>query len=741
MKLLGKLFKILFLLLLALVLFGLGYYYAVTRKESLQAQKLLFNEKSLTILDNQGEKVTASSLFFKQTTPYTQIPQHTVYAFVDTEDKNFFSHNGFDYKRMVKAAINNVGSHSFKEGASTISQQLIKNTHLTQEKTFKRKFKEWKLTRQLEKRYSKEEILERYLNTIYFGHSCFGLTAASEFYFGKTPDQLTIGESAVLAGLVKSPNYYSPFKNPEKCEQRKKIVLKLMQKNGHLSEEEKKRALLEELPTPPLQTEHNAGYLHFVFDELSALSEKYSFKIGGNIQIRTALDQKLQAETEKIASSYSDCDKAVFILDQEQAAFKACVSSVGKIKRLPGSLLKPLLVYAPAIEENILSPATLILDEKVDYNGYAPENYDGNFHGYVSAREALEKSLNIPAVKTLESLGVKKASVYLEKLGLPVAKEDESLALALGGMKEGFALQDILSAYASFANGGKYRECGFITEISINGKRVYKRTTENTPVFSQATSYLINDMLKGTAKNGTAKKLRSLPFPIAAKTGTVGTEKGNTDAYALSYTQKDCIGVWLGNADNKKIEHTGGGAPCNLLFSLNEYLYEEYQKQNISIPDFQACKDVLCVALDKTAYYDTHTLSLADDAAPSEYTFKELFKKQCIPTKKSDIFSNPSIFTPTLHLEKEGVKILFDKHSPNFYEYKIIRYDYATHNTVYQGGFIESFLDRDIQSNKKYLYTVIPSFNGKEGKPIPLPAVSTKIEEHDSILDKEWWNY
>lgn len=748
MKIVRTILKLLFLLFLAFCLFFMGYYFAVTKNEALQPQKLVLDEKTVQVYDYLGVGAqNASAPSIKQTVSYSEIPEHTKRAFIDTEDKRFFSHSGFDYKRIAKAALNNLKARSFKEGASTISQQLIKNTHLSQEKTFKRKFKEWKLTRRLEKKYSKEEILEKYLNTIYFGHSCFGLRAASEFYFGKEPDELTTGESAILAGLVKAPNYYSPFKNPEKCLQRKKSVLALMQKNGHLTEEERQIALREELPDAPFNSEKNAGFMNFVFDELSALSEQHGFTVGGKIEIYTQLDPLLQAEAEKIANQQNDCDKAIFALDVETLGFKACVSTVGNVKRLPGSLIKPLLSYAPALEENLLSPATLILDEKVNYNGYSPENYNGVFHGYVSARKALEQSLNIPAVKIFESLGIGKGVSYLQKLGLPVPKEDESLALALGGMSEGFTLKDILSAYSAFANGGNVGDCGFISAIKIDGKTVYERKENKRRVFSEETAYLTTDMLKGVAKTGTAKKLRSLPFPVAAKTGTVGTEKGNTDAYALSYTPKDCVAVWLGNADNKKIEHTGGGVPCNFLLHIHEFLYNQYKKQDVSLSDFQRPEGVVCVALDKPSYYDTHTLSLADELSPAEYRFNELFKKECVPTKKSNYFSNPSIFSPVLHFEDGKVTIAFDKRSPAFYEYKIEKYDYVTHSTVYFGKLPDVFVDTDIADNKTYIYTVIPVYNGKEGKRIILPAVTTKQgEEVDSggdekILNKEWWNY
>ncbi len=734
-----------FLFVLLTLSTGLGYYYAITKNVSICENRLIFNEKSVLLYDcNRRPVHDYDSNGFSQTTKITEIPRIVKQAFIDVEDKKFYQHNGFDYKRMIGASLKNLKTHSFKEGASTISQQLIKNTHLTQEKTLKRKLQELKLTKALEKKYSKEEILERYLNTIYFGHRCFGITSAAKFYFQKSPSELTLAEGSILAGLVKSPNNYSPFSHPENCKRRQEIVLTAMLRNNSITETEKREALKQNLPTPlPTLT---SDYPHFVFEELSEIAEQNYFTIGGKIEIFTYLDQAIQDKVQRIAGTVTDCDKNIFVLDNATLGFKACASSVGNIKRLPGSLIKPLLVYAPALEENILSPATPLLDEKVCYGTYSPENYDDAYRGYVSARECVAKSLNVPAVKVLESLGIQKGAKYTEKMRLPIEKEDHSLALALGGMKKGFSLQDLTSAYATFANDGIYQKGSFISTIKINGQTVFQRKTKKEKVFSQDSAYLMTDMLKSAAQNGTAKKLRSLPFPIAAKTGTVGTEKGNTDAYALSYTTKDCIAVWLGNADNKKISYTGGGLPCNLLFEINEILYSDYKSKNISINDFKRPNSISCVSLDKIAYTTQHRLLLADECTPDIYKVSDIFKKSQIPLEKSTAFSQPTIQIPQIELQGNYVKITFSKNTPSYYQFKILRTDHTTHDTtiLYEGNKIEYFDDNTLSPNNAYSYTIIPIFEKKEGKPIVLPTISTSplFDSNDeNILGKEWWNY
>ncbi len=743
MRLLRKLFSIIFFLFLAFLIFAIAYYFSVTAHVQLSHEKLLLGSQNVIVYDAYGNNVDAFSADGKQTVPLSDVPLHTRAAFVGVEDKRFYTHNGFDFRRIVKAAINNLKSRSFREGASTISQQLIKNTHLTQEKTINRKLKEWKLTRALERKYTKDEILEKYLNVVYFGHNCFGLRAAARFYFDKTPSELNLADSAILAGLLRSPNNYSPFKSAENCQKRKAVVLQIMLSGNAITTAQLNEAMQEPLPTAPTESKEHLGYLHFVFNELTDIAESVDLTASGKIEIFTYLQPQTQEILENAVGAHTKSDFTATVLDTQTQAFKACVSTVGAIPRLPGSLLKPLLVYAPALQENFLSPATPILDEKINYGGYSPDNYDGKFHGYVSAREALAQSYNVPAVKVLESLGLQKATQYLAEMGLSVEKQDLSLALALGGMKNGFAFHDLLSAYATFANGGEYI-CGrFISKVEIDGKVLYERKDAPKRVFSASTAYLTTNMLQTAAKTGTAKKLRTLPFEIAAKTGTAGTDKGNSDAYAVSYTTRDCVGVWLGNSSGALIDDTGGGLPCNYLLQINQLLQEAYTQQNKEISPFEKPRDVVTVALDSISYYDTHTLLLADDLAPVNYQLQELFALHAVPTRKSSVFSNPSIPLPMVKYQNGQVEIHFTSHEQLPYNYRISRYDYVTHTTVYDGVALPVFIDERIERNKRYVYTVTPYFQDKYGEEIRLPEINTQSNpaaNDDEMLQKDWWD-
>ncbi|MDE7301477.1 MAG: transglycosylase domain-containing protein, partial [Clostridia bacterium] len=230
-----KIFLVIITTLLSLAFVVLASFMLITAGTNLDSAKLVDYKKTITIYDDEGNKIeNASSVTGKKTVNVSNLQDYTLNAFIASEDRNFYSHNGLNYKRMLKALYRNITTMSFKEGASTISQQLIKNTHLSSDKTLTRKLKEIKLTRQLERRYEKNEILEMYLNTIYFGHNCYGLQSASQFYFNKPAELLNLEQSATLAGLLSSPNNYSPFKNPEKSLARRNTVLKSMKTCGYI---------------------------------------------------------------------------------------------------------------------------------------------------------------------------------------------------------------------------------------------------------------------------------------------------------------------------------------------------------------------------------------------------------------------------------------------------------------------------------------------------------------------------
>ena len=699
-------------------------YLGITAGVKLDRNKLTLDTSCIRLYDGAGEQIETAS---RGSVSLEGLPPYVGGAFVSVEDKRFYNHNGFDYRRIGKAMLKNIASFSFREGASTISQQLIKNTHLSGEKTLKRKLREFKLTRILERHYSKEEILELYLNSIYFGHDAFGIGSACTFYFGKDVEELTPAESAMLAALVRSPNRYSPFKNAEACLARRNFVLRLMKEQGYLSEKEYAKAANEPLPVLPAQRQAGGAYLSVVFDELSEIFPEANSGEIGALRIYTYLDRTLQSQLEK---TEADSDLCVLVRDNKANALKALHATCGVLTRMPASTLKPLLVYGPALEEDYITPATPILDEKVNFSGYMPDDAGGASGKYVSVREALSKSINIPAVKTLNSIGCERGVKYLEKMNLHVEKEDYSLALALGGMRDGFTLPALADGYATFANGGYFAPARAIQRVEdASGRVLYRFTPPKREVFSEETSFLMCDMLRTCAQEGTARRLKALPYPVCAKTGTAEGPYGNTDAYMLAFTREDTVAVWLGNRDNSPITATGGGAPANIALHVFQLLYHDYEPE-----PFPVCDKVQRVDYDREEYEINHRIVLADPLSPTLCRGNELFKTSALPHEQCSRFSCPIIEKPTVSVKSGAVYI--ELCQTQYYAYIVKRENRGQIATIYSGKFQKVICDNSVRAGESYRYTVIPVFNGVEGEPVELPLVRIA---GTGELPNDWW--
>ena len=736
-----KLFKaVLIILVLALIACAAAFavYAFITKDAKLDENKLTDYSRSIIVCDANGKEITNASLSAKRkSVKLENLNDYTVNAFIASEDRNFYKHNGLNYKRMLKALITNLSSRSFSQGASTISQQLIKNTHLSGDKTIKRKLSEIKLTRKLEKKYSKDEILEMYLNTIYFGHNCYGLESAAEFYFGTTADKLDLESSAALAGLLTSPNNFSPYNNPEKCIKRRNTVLKCMQECGYIAESQYEKAAGSAIKTAQsAKSGSSSAYLYRVFEELEDINADF-FKLTDGCRIITYMDEELQKYADSLNAG---CECAVMVTSQE-GGVRAYRSDIGGAKRQPGSTIKPLLVYAPAIEENIICPATKISDEKTDFGGYSPENHDKKYHGYITAEECLAKSYNVPAVKILNSLTLDKAEKYALKMGIKLEDGEKNLALALGGMKYGLSLEDLCEKYRAFAGGGAYSDTKFIKEIRLkNGKVIYRAKDYYTKVYSRGTASLMNQMLCRTAEDGTAKKLKNLDFDVAAKTGTCGTEKGNTDAYCMAYTFSDCIGVWLGSKDNKPLEITGGGDCCNIAKKLLELMYE-----NNRPPQMDKTSGTKAINIDRETYSTNNKIVLADDIAPKLSVSTIRVKEDAVPKEKSTAFSVPEIKKPLIKAENNS--ILIQLCQTKYYAYLIKRQHDGKETVIYEGKWQDKIYD-EVEGGK-YTYSVTPYYSDENGihagKTVILPDVNvlggTSPQQNiPDITKKDWTN-
>ncbi|MFA5449416.1 MAG: transglycosylase domain-containing protein [Clostridia bacterium] len=622
-----------------------GAVFFITKGTKLDANAIVSPSAKAIMYDNEGREIKYSSSLSAYT-DYENISPHIIDAFVALEDKRFYNHHGIDLIRVAGAGISNIKAGYMREGGSTITQQLAKNTLLTNEKTYQRKLKEAKLALQIEKEFEKSEILAMYLNAIYFGGGIYGITRVCDELYGKTPLEISLPEAAIIAGIVKNPRDYSPLTYPEKAEERKNLVLRLMREQGKISESEYETAInytYTPVDTPKSYYSYQSAAIEEAAEKLS-ISEKAV--ITDNYQIYTYQNPREQIILEGLfkggTCEAEKADYAALVADNKSGGVSAYCSnfnmSVLKVRRQPGSAIKPIAVYAPALDAGYISPATPILDEKTDFGGYTPANYANYYAGWTDISEAVRRSSNVVAVRIAHEIGIDYCKYMGEQAGLKFEDED-GLALALGGMTNGATIPEITSAYMTLANSGQYRPITFIREIKLNGKTVYKDKSEQKEVFSAESSYLMTDMLIETAKYGTAKKLSDLPFDVASKTGTVGRGSGdkNSDAWNLSYTTQNTVCVWYGSLSNDENNMpaknvTGGAHPTILAKAIH---------QNLGVPDsFTKPNGIVSAEIDTYALDTEHLLVLAAASTPKEYRKERLFDESYLPNAVSTCFDD-----------------------------------------------------------------------------------------------------
>ena len=527
-----------------------------------------------------------------------EVSPHLIIAVLAVEDSRFYEHRGVDPWSVARAIWVNLKSGAIVQGGSTLTQQLVKNFYLNQERTLVRKINEAMMALLLEMEYSKDEILEAYLNEIYMGQNgmmgIYGIGEAARFYFGKRPLYLTLGESALLAGVINSPNLFSPFEHPERAAERKTHVLERMRKLNMIPHRSFLQAMREEIPdhSPIAQRREAPYFVDFVRQELGK-NYHPSVLASQGLRIFTSLDMQYQKKVEESLQSglkrledhypsllrEEPSDRlqgSVVVLQPQTGYIKAMVGGrdysetqfnrVTQAKRQPGSLFK-LFVYAAAISQEASSggspytPASLLDDSPfILVSGettWRPQNYDRNFHGTVTLRTAIEKSLNVATAKLAQEIGIDRVADIAEASGIksPLARVP-SLAL---GTSEVVPLE-MATAYGTIANGGVRVDPLAIKEVvDSEGKVLERRTLEMSQVFTPQQAYLLTHLLTGVVENGTAKSLRrsGLTIPIAGKTGTSSHYR---DAWFVGYTT-DLLGlVWVGfdQEGSEKEEGRGG---------------------------------------------------------------------------------------------------------------------------------------------------------------------------------------
>lgn len=636
-----KFIKVLSLSLLFIFLAGAGVcvggYFIVTADTSLSPEKLKYSSSGVIITDINDQPLNTSSLALMP----SEIPTHTTNAFIAKEDKRFYSHHGVDYIRILGAMKNNLKAHDSVEGGSTITQQLIKNTHLTQEKTLDRKLKEIKLSKELEKIYSKEEILDAYLNTIYFGNNLFGIKNASSFYFNKQVSDLSLAESAILSGLISAPSLFNPVTNLSLSKQKAETVLNLMEEQGYISENEHLNASAE-LATIKVEPTSSMGavYLSFATAEALKILNLDTLPQNANIVIKTYLNPSLQSAMEERLESEeykaqdlggTMCGIVGIVMDNLTGGIIAFSGdseyNLMDLKRQPASAIKPILVYGPALEQGLISPASFVLDEPININGYTPQNATKLNYGWTTVRDNLVRSTNIPAVKIMAEIGIENCKNFASKLGISFDPEDNNLAIALGGFNSGITPKDLATAYMAIARGGNFVDSTFIKEISINGLVCYTHNPVGHQVMKTSTAYLLTDMLKSVAQYGTGRNIQGLNLPIASKTGTNAINGINHDGWNVSYTSEHTALCWTGNlggvAEISSSQYNGSLYATYFVKNLFENLYTNHTPN-----DFIKPENVVYVNLDKTAY-DKHTLYQANEFSSGYVT--EVFATDNLP--------------------------------------------------------------------------------------------------------------
>ncbi|MCL2540309.1 MAG: transglycosylase domain-containing protein [Firmicutes bacterium] len=609
-----------------------------------------FNSRSLTTLNAQtsfysadDKLISESGINGRPRVNLSDLPAHVIDAFVSVEDKNFYLHKGLNPRRILAAMYKNIASGNTVEGASTISQQLVKNRFLSNEKTYERKLMEAYLAIKLERACSKDEILECYLNTIYFGNGAYGIEQASNVFFNKPAGSLSLSEGATLAAVIKSPKLYSPVSRPEQCVSRRNLVLWEMLQDGKITPQEYKTAADSELKTSHgFSGNYAEAYFRLVMAEAEELLSLSEHEIAcGRLKIYTYMDTAEQKLVSDSIKAYPDYESAAILLNSTgmiSAVSQTRNTDLYRIKRPGGSIVKPFLVYAPAFEHGILSPATPVLDEPVSFSDYSPENIGGKYLGWTNVRKSIADSLNIPAVKTLEYVGIEKAKNLSSKLGIEFAADDNHLALALGAMKHGVNPIAVTGAYSAFANGGLYTKPTTIRKIETeNGKVMYRHNCRPVRAFESDTAYLITDTLRDSVRRGTARRLRDLGIDIASKTGTAGApgSHSNTDAWNVGYTTGHTLCVWFGNSSGKPElnllqSENGGTIGANLSRTILKSLYARNKPAGFIMPD--TVENLRLNRID----YENQKLFLAAEDTPERYTLTDVFSKRYAPTKVSD---------------------------------------------------------------------------------------------------------
>jgi len=593
------------------ILVAVGYIYLVTYGQGvLRNHPEAISVATSTIITNaDGTEISRLQV---QTKGYAEhaylmdMPDLLKKAFLATEDRRFYNHDGLDFIGIGRAVVQDVLHMNLSQGGSSITQQLARNLYLNGDKTLVRKVNEMSIAMAMEKRFSKDELLELYLNHIYMGRQQYGVKAAAWRYFGiKDLHQLEIWQMATLAGIPKGPSIYNPVDREDLSKERRSVVLGLMHEQGIITKKQMEEARNVDYIPPNSTVESTPGStapayvsaLDAVIEEASRLTGKSGAEIqSAGWTIRTGLDDQAQLAMEQAfreSSRFNDDRKdeqvqaSMVILDQHNGEVKAMMGGRDPVKgginrattdaRQPGSAFKPIIAYGPALESGRFKPESMLPDQRMKYGSYQPSNLGGRYRGTVTMSQAIENSINAPAVWLLHETGLGSAHQFADRLGIELGKEDLNLSIALGGLHKGVSPLKMAQAYSVFANNGKFNTAHLIREIKDSrGRTIYVFKPENKQVISTSTATAMTGMLQDVVSQGTGSRALLSQHKVAGKTGTTQaalpgvSKEANRDLWFVGYTSKWTAAVWMG-FDRTDAEHymrSGSGVAADLFASV-----------------------------------------------------------------------------------------------------------------------------------------------------------------------------
>ncbi|SMB95959.1 penicillin-binding protein 1A [Desulfonispora thiosulfatigenes DSM 11270] len=614
------------------------------------------------------------------------ISPNMVNALLAIEDQRFYKHIGIDPFRIAGAAVANIKKGHTAQGGSTLTQQLVKVSMLDpKDKTLKRKIQEAVISLKVENDYTKDEIINFYLNTVYFGDGAYGVEAAAKNFFAKNAKDLTIDEAALLAGVIQNPYKHSPLYHPENAKTRRDIVLNAMVDFNKLSQEEANKLKEKPIKIAEKKKSKDKSYAYQSFidhvvesaiDNLDIADDSSKLYTGG-YKIYTTLDTDIQSNMEDVYANSKNfpsskkgslIQSAMVVLDPKTGEIKGLMGGreqtgrrnfnrATQALRQPGSVFKPLAVYAPALEKGY-NPATVIDDFPQAYKSSSGtkvfENYDHRYRGLISMRTALQYSINTAAVKMLQQIGVEEGYKFAKKAGISSlvssgSRNDMGLSLALGGLTKGASPLEITSAYGVFANGGVYVPPHCITRIEDSkGNVIWENKSKKEIVMSPESAYLINDMLQTVVTSGTGRNASIPGRQVAGKTGTTSF---NVDVWFVGYTPDLVSSVWMGYDKNDNMSRVSGGGNCAPIWKK----VMEKAHKDLPTSKFTRPSNIISTSI------DTKSGMRPSNLTPNEFIKSELFNRKFVPKETSKVWVMASVCPDSSQLITDNCPDAVDK--------------------------------------------------------------------------------